>query len=433
MDGFANKIGCLFISMTLSTALAYSETETPPHTLTWEECVQLAALNNPDLQASFRNVERTDASRKGAYSTLFPQISASYGATRSYSGSSSSGGLTSPSQYSNAYEAQINLSQTIFDGFKTKAEIDQARAGWNLAIAQLNAQKATTSFDLKSAFAQLLYSQELIRINQSIVDLRKRNVRLINLFYESGRENKGALLLSQANLTEAEFSYQQALRNRDVSERQLVDAMGHPEPSPLLAQGELVTQVLPPSPDFDVLALKTPSHHQQQAQVAAAAAGLSIAQADLYPTVTANGSASRQGQENFPRQNAWSAGFTATLPIFEGGQTYFNIRAARASLQQNLEQLRGTIAQAALTLAQDFKAYVDAVDQVRVNQELLAATKMRYQISEAEYRNGLISFQDFDTITTTYVNQEQSYLISRRDAVIAEATWEQACGSGAIP
>lgn len=419
----------------------------PTTKMTWEECVQKARITNPDLLAARHAVENTDAARKGAYADFFPKITASYSGTRTYrdtlggSGSSdtssaetsTTAGLSSSSHYSNQYVAQLNVEQQIFNGFKTKAQVDQARAQWYLSLADWSAQKAATSFSLKSAFAQLIYSQELIRIAQSIVDLRQRNVRLINLLYQSGRENKGALLLSQANLTQSEYAYNQALRNRDVSERQLTDAMGSRVPLPIEAVGELLTQTLPPTPNFDDLALKTPTRYQQQARTDASAAGLSIAQADLYPTLSASGSITKQSSEPLPRPDAWAIGFTASLPIFEGGRTYFNVRAARAALQQNLEKLRGTIDEAALTLSQDFKSYVDAAEQVRVIEERLGAVKLRYQIAEAEYRNGLISFQDFDTITTDYVSQEQNYLATRRDAVIAEATWEQACGIGAIP
>jgi hypothetical protein len=44
-----------------------------------------------------------------------------------------------------------------------------------------------------------------------------------------------------------------------------------------------------------------------------------------------------------------------------------------------------------------------------------------------------MSFQDFDTITDSYVSQQQTTLNSQLAAVIAEANWEQARGVGAIP
>src|SRR5262249_45999124 len=105
----------------------------------------------------------------------------------------------------------------------------------------------------------------------------------------------------------------------------------------------------------------------------------------------------------------------------------------KAALQQSIATQQSTANQTALTLAQNFKAFADAVSQVTVVQERLDATSLRYQIAQAQYRNGLISFQDFDTITTDYVNQQKNILSTKRDAVIAESNWEQAKGIGVIP
>jgi outer membrane protein TolC len=95
--------------------------------------------------------------------------------------------------------------------------------------------------------------------------------------------------------------------------------------------------------------------------------------------------------------------------------------------------LRSGTNDAALTLAQMFKNMVDSEDNVRIQKELLEATALRYKIGEADYRNGLMSFQDFNTITNDYVGQQQSLLSAQLSAVIAEASWEEARGLGAIP
>ena len=136
-----------------------SASNVPGAQLTWEDCVHLATKENPDLQASREAVLNSDAVRMGAYSALYPQISASFNDTRSYQGAN----LFSPNNYSTLYGEQVLLSQTIFNGFATKGNIDQARAQLNLAFANMNGEKAVVSFNLKSAFAQLLYAQKLIK------------------------------------------------------------------------------------------------------------------------------------------------------------------------------------------------------------------------------------------------------------------------------
>jgi outer membrane protein TolC len=76
---------------------------------------------------------------------------------------------------------------------------------------------------------------------------------------------------------------------------------------------------------------------------------------------------------------------------------------------------------------------VDTADNVRIQKELLDANALRYKIAVASYRNGLMKFQDFNSITNDYVGSQLSLLSAQFNAVIAEANWEEAQGTGAIP
>jgi len=397
--------------------------------ITWEDCVRLATKENPDLQASRELVLNSDAVRLGAYSALYPQISASFSDTRSYAGAN----LFAPHNYATAYGEQLNLSQLIFDGFATKGNIDRARAQLNLSFAQLDGEKAVVSFNLKSSFAQLLFAQRLMKISQGVIDIRRSNARLVKLLYEGGSEDRGNMELSQANLDQALFNLDQAIRTRDLSVIQLSTYIGKQLATPVLAEGELVTDKLPVAPDFNRLAVLTPAYYEHRAEVDATAAGVTVANSGWYPTVTASASAFRS-DDQFPLKNhGWSAGFSVSYPIFQGGATYFDVKAANASLRQALDNLRSGTNDAALTLAQMFKGMVDAEDNVRIQKELLDATALRYKIAEADYRNGLMSFQDFNSITNDYVSQQLTLLSAQLSAVIAEASWEEARGLGAIP
>jgi outer membrane protein len=408
---------------------APATSDVPGTVLTWEDCVRLAIRQNPDLQASREAVINSDAVRMGAYSALYPQISLSFGDTRGYAGAT----LYSPYAYSTAYAEQVSVSQLIFNGFLTKGNIDQARAQLNLAFANLDDEKATVSYNLKSSFAQLLYAQQLIKISSNVVDIRQGNARLVRLLYEGGSEDKGNMELTQANLDQAVYNLDQAMRTRDLSGIQLGVYIGQILPAPVLGEGELGTDQLPVTPDFGKLAVLTPSYFQHRAEVDAAAAGITIANSGWYPTVTANADGTRSDSQFPLKSHGWSAGFAVSYPLFEGGATYFDVKAANASLRQALDNLRSGTNDAALTLAQMFKNMVDQEDNVRIQQELLDATALRYKIAEADYRNGLMSFEDFNTITDDYVGQQQTLLSAQLSAVVAEASWEEARGLGAIP
>jgi len=167
--------------------------------------------------------------------------------------------------------------------------------------------------------------------------------------------------------------------------------------------------------------------------VGASAAGLTVANSGWWPTISANADAYRSDDAYPLKNHGWAVGFTVSYPLFQGGATYFNVKAANASLRQSLDNLRSGTNDAALTLAQMFKGMVDAEDNVRIQELLLEATALRYKISSADYRNGLTTFEDFNLITNDFVSQKQDLLSAELNAVIAEAGWEEAKGVGAIP
>ncbi len=296
--------------------------EIPATTLTWTDSVRLATQDNPDLQSAREQVLNSDAVHMGAYSALYPQISASFSEGETYA----SANLFAPHSYARSYNEQLSISQLVFDGFATKGNIDRAKAQLDLAFAQLDGEKASLSFNLKSSFAQLLYSQKLIKISHDIVDIRESAARLVRLLYEGGSEDKGDMELAQANLAQARYSLNQSVRTRNLSAIQLAVFIGKDLPAPVLAEGELETDHLPVMPDFTKLAHATPLYFEKQAEVGAAAAGLTVANSGWWPTITANANAYRSDDAYPLKNHGWAAGFAVSYPLFQGGATYFNVK-----------------------------------------------------------------------------------------------------------
>jgi outer membrane protein TolC len=84
-------------------------------------------------------------------------------------------------------------------------------------------------------------------------------------------------------------------------------------------------------------------------------------------------------------------------------------------------------------LKQAYVTYVESVAQLKVDSSFREAAAMRADIARKQYNNGLLSFQDWDTIESDYIKRQKNYLASKRDRVINESNWEKALGRGVIP
>lgn len=395
--------------------------------LTWEECAREAGRRNPSLEAAKAAVRKARANYAGSYSAFLPQVSADLGVDR---GAKKTGGSSSSLD---ANTAGVSASETLFSGFLNEAQVQQQRATLNAEEAAFDHVKAQVGFDLKSAFAQLLFAQEQVSLAESIAARRQDNARLVELRYQAGREHQGSFLRSQAASQQAAYDVASATRALQVARQQLAKALGRKDGAALSVTGALNAAAPGHPPDFAALMTQTPAHRQAEAEARSAKAGVTIARSGFFPTVSATGSLSRLGTDWPPGDRRWLAGLTVSLPLFTGGETWFEVRSAKAEWERIAASLRSTDDQALFALGQAFAAHRDAADKVGVQQEFLHAARVREEISNSQYAAGLLSFQDWDLIEDDLIANQKAMLASQRDAVVAEATWERVKGASPLP
>ena len=388
--------------------------------LTWKDCIQEAMQHNPDFLAAQESVKKAYAQYHGSYSPLFPQLSANAGYTDSKT-----------SSRSQDYSAGFSAKQTIFSGLKNEAGVQKGKADMEAAEANLAAVQAQVAFDLKNGYAELLFEQEQAELAEAIASRRQENVRLIELRFEGGREPKGSFLRSRALYRAADFEVGQAERNLRVAQRQLSRVLGRAELDRIFVED---FQVAPPGdrPDFRVLALETPVRLQAAAQARSAQAGIAVARSELFPDISATGSLGRQGSRWPPERNDWSAGILFSYPFWPGGHNVFDLQAAKAEARRSQQSLRSTEDQTVLGLESAFAGFQDAVQRLGVQRDFVDAALVRAETARGQYSLGLLSFQDWDTIENDLISNQKTMLVNLRQAIIAEAAWEQAQGKGAM-
>jgi outer membrane protein TolC len=393
---------------------------------TWEESVRQAAAVNPDLRVARDNLRAAEMDARGAGSGFLPKLTGSLAKTETTTPASTT--TVTPD-----YSAALTASQNLFAGFRDQASVVQARANRAVAEANLRTARARLSFDLKSAFAALHSAEASLVLSADILGRREQNLRLVELRYESGRENKGSLYLSQATLSQARFESLQAEQALRVAQAQFARVLGGDDPQAIRLTGEVPIAVPPGQVDFVQAVQDTPDQQRALAQVEAAKAGVDIASSTFWPSLDLSGTASRQGNDWFPDDRRNSVSLSLTVPIFSGGRDYYGVRSAGAKESAAEASREGLVRQLRAQLEQTYAGYTQAVAKLSVDEDFLKAANARAEIARSKYSNGLMSFEDWDIIENDLINRQKAVLQSRRDRVTAEAAWEQALGNGAIP
>ncbi|MFH0827625.1 MAG: TolC family protein [Candidatus Omnitrophota bacterium] len=388
--------------------------------LTWMECVIIAQKIHPDILSAEEKLTQSKADKALSRSGIFPQITA---------GEDSSISKIEKSKSSKSHSLSVTGKQLLFDGAKTSAGVKEALENVKAAEYNKDVVSSNVRLNLRAAFVDLLRAQEFIGLTEAILALRKQNVELVSLRYEAGREHIGALLTTKANLARAEFEAAQVKRQLELGQARLNKELGEGKYRPLKVQGDFIlAENLEQKPDMAKLAQENPFLKQLTAKKEAALWGISSAQADYFPQVYADASAGRNDNKFLPEKNRWAAGISFSWPLFEGGTRKAQVDKSQSVFRQSEQEFKSGKDSVIYTLEQTWANLLDARDIVLVQNKFLEAAVERSKIAQAQYSNGLITFNDWTIIEDSLVNAKKSYLDARASALLAEANWVQAKG-----
>ncbi len=402
----------LFLSLLLVRASAAEE-------ITWQDCVDEARKNNPELISVRESVKQAEAGVEVAASGRYPTVD----------GSVSTRTSESDDDRTDSYSYSVSGRQLIFDASKTSHGVNAAREGVTSARYGLDVTSSNVRLGLRTAFVGLLRAQELLTITEEIAERRGRNLELVKLRYEAGKEHRGSLLTAEADLAQADLEVDQAERNIDLARVRLGKELGRRRGTDLSAKGRLEVENSDRNkPDFEKIAETHPFLNELAARKEAARYNVKGAMADFFPSVYLSASGGGSDSEWPPDEDSWSAGLSLSVPIFDGQRRRATVRRNRASLRRTQSAQISGRDSVVLTLAQTWVNYQDAMDGIEVREKFLNAAEERSRIAQAQYSTGLILFDNWIIIEDGLVRARKSYLEAQAAALNAEARWIQAKG-----
>lgn len=428
------KFNLIISIIACNTIIAYATGNTltfAAETITWSQCLEETLKNNTELKSANEKLLSSEYALKGSYSGFFPKISTSL--DYSYKVADTTTTTRSYTTTTKNYSLNLNASQNLFSGLYDKAKVDKANASLMNAKAEIISIKAKLSYDLKTTYAELLYYQRLLNLTDEIVRRRQDNLHLVELRFESGRENKGAVLLSKAYLKQSNYEKIIAKNRIYVAQNKLAEIIGREKFSDLVVT-EDIPSIIPSitRPQFSELIFRTSEYMQATASIESADADIKIARSQFFPTIDLTGGIGRQDNRWYPEDDHWSVGVNFTLPLFSGGKDYYATRSAVENLVAATSEKKNNENLIMQKLNDAYASFLEAHEKLNVDESFLEASLIRAEIARNKYHNGLISFDDWDTIENDLISRQKNLLQSKKDRVVAAAKWEEAQAKGAL-
>ncbi|HXS99190.1 MAG TPA: TolC family protein [Elusimicrobiota bacterium] len=409
------KSALLLAALLAGAPRAFAETEP----LTWDRVEALAAQENPDLASSRFSLESSRASFYQSFNSVMPQVNLSNALNEA---------KVMPA---NRWTAQATASMNFFD-MSSIASIRAASANLSLGEANLRRTSADLRQNVRTAFTHLLFAQESLKVARLVSALRDRAGGMIGLRYDSGTAAKGDKMLADAQSLQARLSIVAAERDVRAAQRELGQRLGREDYEDFVASGTLGAAAPPARPeDLRSLLALIPEIQVSQAQVRQAGVGVAQAESSLWPTLTGDYARSVAGPKEFPRSAyGWNAALTLSYPLFGAGptSTWFGVKSAKRALDAARMNLVSARVAGLESLESAWAAYADAVDQVEVQNALLAADRQRNDEADVEYASGLLIYANWEQIASTRITAESQRISALRNAMDAETSWNRALG-----
>ncbi|OGR68365.1 MAG: hypothetical protein A2081_02110 [Elusimicrobia bacterium GWC2_61_19] len=406
-----------FLALTLIISL--SQSAKAAGTFAFEEAEKAMLAANPQAAAAALDLETANSRVTAARAGFYPNFSA--GASYSRLGSQ---GLPAGDAYSYGFSGSLPLYAP-----SVPAALRSAKAGAWSARAARDRITSTLRYQLKTAFAETINARETIRLSGETQKRRAENLELIRLKYQAGRENKAALLETQAVLKTAQWQHEKYKKNLRLLERKLNRLLGRPAQAPV--PDLAVPQPPEPPEDFYTFAPRLESHNAvsaARARLAAADASVDSAQSAILPDAAAAGSYKWGGSDWPTAPNSWSLGASLNLPLFSGGRLSSDLASSRSALSSAQENMKDARDEVYLNAEDAFLSWREASAYMDVAKSSLDAAAARAWLVRKQYLAGQTSYFEWRNVEEQLISEQNQSLAAASGLIISHAAFIQALG-----
>ncbi|MEI7541676.1 MAG: TolC family protein [bacterium] len=417
------------IVMFIWVVLVVSSLQANAQQLSWKFCVSEALVSNYLLISAQEKLNQAKAQSWSAAAAALPQISISASASDSGSEPSLDSLPYTGNTKSQNYAYGLNVRQLVFDGFKNTHDIMKSSEDVKSAELNYKITSAQVRYNLKLAYVGLMKAQEMVTITGQILNLRKKQYEDVKLRYTAGRENKGAVLSSEADFKESEFEVAQAARSLELAKQILSTALGRDINSDIsVTLDYTLKETLSVDPDFEALLNNNMNYLLLMSQRKAAEFSLNSSLGACFPQVTFSGSLGRSAKTLEINNTSWSLGLNVSYSLFDGGKLAAQSAASLAALRQAKADEKSGMYSGLNTIKTIWYDFKDAYLNLNVQQKYFEASQERATIADAQYSTGLIDFNNWTIIQNSLVSSQKSIISSQTDLLNAEAAWVQVKG-----
>jgi len=385
-----------------------------------EDALASAYANNPTLQARRAQLRAVDQGVPLAKSGWRPQVSVS-GETGWQQTSRDLGTGRFDTTTTRPSSVSVNISQPIFTGFRTFAQVDQAENNVMAERANLVAVEQQVLLDAAVAYLNVVRDRAVVELNRNNEDVLGRQLEATQDRFRVGEITRTDVAQSEARLSGARADTASAVASLESSSANFFRVVGL-DPDQLTPPA--VVPNLPATLDEAVeRALATnPTIQAAEYNWRAAQDEIRNQRGRLLPEVSLNGSylyGWNQGNLDKSEQETLAASLNVTVPIYQGGGVYAQLRQAKHSAGQARLQLDEARTQVREQAQQAWEQMVATTASIQSLEDQIQAAEIALEGVQREAQVGARTVLDVLDAEQELLNARVNLVRAQRDELVA--------------
>ena len=391
---------------------------------------QQVDISNQTIQAAEARVREARAATLAARAGLFPAVSGNAAALRSSrTGSAGTSGAT------NSYNAAIDLSWEIDLWGRVRRGIEASDATAEATAADLAAARLSVQALLAQNYLLLRVQDAQIQLLRETVAGYERSLQLTRNQYAAGIVPRGDVTQAEAQLKSTQAQVFDARISRAQLEHAVAVLAGKPPaelaivPRPMVAAFPSIPVSMPSE-----LLERRPDIAAAERRAASANAGIGIAQAAFFPSLSLSGVGGLQSSAlgnllSLPSRY-WALGAGLVETVFDGGLRSAQKAGAIAAYDETVANYRSTVLGAFQEVEDNLAALSLLEQEALVQDGAVKAARESAAIAANQYKAGTATFIVVVVLQAAALSNERTALAILARRLTASVGLIKALGGG---
>lgn len=397
-------LSTLFLSTLYLPTLSWAADAAP---LTLAECYRLALEQSETIAIRQELIEEAEARFTQALSGILPRVS--FVSTDKRQDGNGQSAFT----LRKIPERKFTVNQPLFSGFREFAAMAGTKAERRQREHEKRRAEQLLLVDTANAFYLLLELRENLRALETTRDALANRLEELRSREQLGRSRPSEVVSAEAQRLRVDAEIETAEAQALVA-RQLLEFLTGWEQIPAVTDPDAELPFLDPEMVYLDKALSRPDVHAAEEAVVVAEKEISIAKADIWPSVDLDGAYYTERVGN-AKDVTWDATLTVDVPIFQGGEVRGAIQQAASEARQT-KWLAAETRRRAVRETRDLYAKVTAgVSRTAALAKALDAADESYRFQAEDYRRALVNNLDVLQSLQTLEDVRRDYIRARHE------------------